>query len=153
MPSQLIKAALLSMTPISELRGGIPFAIASGVSPVLAFIICVIANIIIIPLIYIFLNTIHRYFSRNTYYKNTFNKYIEKNRHKIERHIGTRAEFWLIMLLTAIPLPMTGAYTATILSWFFGLKKRKSFLAVSLGVIIAGIIVTLISAGFFELIR
>lgn len=150
--SILLKAMLLSMAPISELRGGIPFAIASGIHPLTAYFVCVIANIIIIPIVYLFLNTLHLQFYKIKPYHRLFDKYINRNRHKLEKHIGKRAEFLFIMLLTAIPLPVTGAYTATILSWFFGLKKRKSFLAVSLGVIIAGIIVTLLTTGVLRIL-
>lgn len=148
----IIKAFLISLLPIAEVRGGIPFALASGVPFWLAFIVCVFANILVIPILYIFLNTLHKLFMHIPIYSKLFNRYIERSRHKLEKHIGTKAEFWFLMIFTGIPLPMTGAYTATILAWFFGIKKSKAFLAISLGVIIAAIIITLLSLGALEII-
>jgi uncharacterized membrane protein len=149
--SHFIKPVILSMLPISELRGGIPLALASGITPLTSFLLCVTANILIIPLLYLFLDTLHKSLSHIPFYKKLFDNYIQRNRHKLEKHVGTKAEFWFLVIFTGIPLPMTGAYTATILSWFFGLKKRKSILAVSLGVLLAGIIVTLASLGIITL--
>lgn len=148
----LIKAVILSMLPISELRGGIPLAISYGINPIIAFVVCVIANILVFPIIFLFLTTLHKLFLKINFYRKCFDFYIEKSRKKLEKHIGTKTEFWFIVIFTGIPFPLTGAYSATILSWFFGLNKRKAFLAVSLGVIMAGIIVTLASIGIFSLI-
>ena len=55
------------------------------------------------------------------------------------------------MLFVAVPLPLTGAYSGTLLAWFFNLKRRKSYLAIFLGVLIAGIIVTLTTLGIRSL--
>src|SRR3989344_8094281 len=146
----LIKAIILSMLPISELRGGIPLAISYGVNPLFAFIVCVLANILVIPIMFLFLDTLHKLLLKINFYRKCFDFYIEKSRKKLEKYIGTKTEFWFILIFTGIPLPITGAYTATVLSWFFGLKRLKAFLAIALGVIIAGIIVTLTSIGLFS---
>jgi len=148
----LVKAIILSMLPISELRGGIPLALSSGVNIFIAFVLCVLANIIIIPFVFLFFDILHKYFLKIKIYRKVFNFYIERNRKKLEKHVGTKWEFFFIYALTAIPFPLTGAYSSTILSWFFGLKRKKAFLAISLGVITAGIIVTLVSVGFLSLI-
>ena len=148
---ELISGAVLSALPISELRGGIPLALSSGANPIFVFFICVLANIAIIFPVFLFLSFLHRKFIRVRFYRRMFRKYIEKSRHKLEKHIGTNQEFFFIFLLTAIPLPMTGAYTASILSWYFDLNKVKAFFAIALGVITAGVIVSLISLGIFSL--
>ncbi len=137
----IINAIILSLLPIAELRGGIPLALASGVNPVTAYFVCVIANIFVIPLVFIFLGTLHRIFMIIPIYKRTFEKFLERTRKKVRKKIEKYGYIGLTLFVT-IPLPITGAYTGTLAAWFFGMKKLKSFLAISLGVVIAGLIVT-----------
>ena len=59
--------------------------------------------------------------------------------------MGTKWEFIVLMLFVGIPLPITGAYTGTILAWFFKINRKKAYVALSLGVLIAGIIVSIVS--------
>jgi len=147
--SVILNEIILSAFPISELRGGIPYAIISGLHPVLAYIFGVLGNFLAIPICFFFLDNLHKYFLKFNFYKKSFDIYIERNGKKLEKHIGTKWEFLGLLMFTGIPLPMTGAWTATILAWFFGLKRMKSYLAISLGILIAGILVTLASFGVF----
>lgn len=149
--SVVLNEIFLSVLPISELRGGIAYAIGSGLNPVLAYFIGVVSNFFVIPICFFFLDNLHKYFLKLGFYNNSFDKYINKNRRKLEKYIGTKVEFWALVCIVLIPLPFTGAYTGSILAWFFGLKRRKSYLAISLGILIAGILVTLASLGLFSL--
>ena len=148
--SIILKTVLLSLLPISELRGGIPFAAFNGVNIYTAYIIAVVANLCVIPIVYLFLNYLHHIFMRWRLYSKLFNKYIERKRVKLERHIGTKWEFWVLMLFVAIPLPVTGAYTGTLLAWLFKVKKKQAFLALGLGVLIAGIVVSMVTLGLMN---
>ena len=143
---------LLSVLPIGELRAGIPVAHAAGTPLITAALICTLANIIIIPFIFLFLNTLHKWFMKIKFYKKLFNKIIEKVRHKIEHHVNTWGYIGLA-LFVAIPLPGSGAYTGTLGAWIFGLDQKKSMIAIAIGVIIAGIAITIISANLFGLAR
>ncbi len=125
--------------------------LALGLDPFLVYIVAVIFNFLAIPIVFFFLDHLHSYFLRNRTYRNFFSKYIGRNRKKLERAIGTKAEFWALMLIVLIPLPLTGAYTGSILAWFFGLKRRKAYLAIFLGILIAGIIVSLAAQGAIAL--
>lgn len=136
--------ALLSVVPISELRGAIPFAVANGVSPVTAYFFAVFFNALVGPFVFIFLNTFHKLFSRMNWYNKLFDNFVEKTRHKVENKIN-RFGYLGVALFVAIPLPITGAWTGTLGAWIFGLKKRKTIPAVILGVTISGIIVSLIT--------
>tara|TARA_Y100000310_G_scaffold307576_1_gene349795 strand:+ start:1561 stop:2013 length:453 start_codon:yes stop_codon:yes gene_type:complete len=147
----LLQAALISMLPIAELRGGIPWAIANGVNPLTAFIVCVIANFLVAPIGYLFLSFLHKEFLKWRPYEKLFTYKVEKARKSFERHVGTKWEMVMLLLLVGIPLPMTGAYTGTLLAWFFELEKKKAFLAIGGGVILAGIIVTALTLGIVEL--
>jgi len=140
--------ALLSLLPISELRGGIPFAIASNIPWYIALPFAVACNILVAPLCWLFLSTVHRLFygSPETkkgfgWYRNAFDNFVERARKKL--HAGVEKWGTLgVAVFVAVPLPVTGAWTGTIGAWVLGLSKRKTFLAVMLGVTVAGIIVT-----------
>lgn len=141
--NHILIASLLSILPISELRGGIPYLVAQGYSLYLAYPLCVGLNFLVAPITYIFLNTLHKLFSRFDWYMRLFEKLVMRARHKIEQQVN-KYGYWGILLFVAIPLPVTGAYTGTLGAWILGLSKRKTILAVAGGVIIAGIIVSLV---------
>ena len=147
----LIYAIILSILPISELRGGIPFAIANGVDPWTAFFVCVIANILIIPVLFLFLDYLHKHFMKIGIYRKVVDGAIRRGRRKMERHIGTKWEFIILFLFVGIPAPVTGGYTGTLISWVFKLKRRKSYLAIFCGIAMAGVLMTLASIGIFSL--
>jgi len=141
----LIKAMVVSLLPVSELRGGIPIAIFAGINVFLAYFLCVFANILIIPIVFFFLDYINKYFMKLGFYRRLFNSHIKRSKGRIEKSRYFNFKFLALMLFVAVPLPVTGAYTATLLAWFFKKKKKKSFLFISLGVMIAGIIVSVVS--------
>ena len=148
----ILKVALLSILPISELRGGIPLGLTLGLNPLLVYFIAVFFNFLSVPIVFFFLNNLHSNFLKNKYYESFFNKYINRNRKKLERVIGKKAEFWTLVGIVMVPLPLTGSYTGSILAWFFGLNRKKAYLAIFLGILLAGIIVTLASLGIISLI-
>jgi uncharacterized membrane protein len=139
----LVYAAILSLLPISELRGGIPYAYLYGNSIWISYIICVIANFFVGPIVFIFLGTAHNLLIKWKLYENIFNKYVAGVRRKTA-HLIEKYGFWGITIFVAIPLPVTGAYTGSVAAWLFGLDKKKSMLAVFVGVCVAGIIVSTI---------
>ena len=140
----ILESIFCSLLPITELRGGIPLAVYRGISIYSAFIICVMANYFIIPLVFFFLDNIHGIFMQNRYYNKIFNKYIENKRDLLEKYINTKWEFFALMLLVGIPLPVTGAYTGTLLAWFFEIPRKRAYLALTIGIIIAGLIISLV---------
>jgi len=140
----ILQIILVSIAPIVELRGGIPLAIASGISPISAFLICTIANIVIIPIIFLFLATINLLLLKIPGYSTFFHRTIERSRKKIHNSIEKYGYLGLAIFVS-IPLPFTGAYTGVLGAWALGMNKTKSFASIALGVIIAGIIVTLVS--------
>ncbi len=142
--NNLLNIIGLSMLPISELRGGIPLALAYGFSPISAFLICTLANIIVIPIVFIFLEKINILFLNIKPYKSFFHRTVEKSRQKIHKKVEKYGYLGL-MIFVAVPLPITGAYTGALGAWALGMDKKKAFASIALGVIIAGIIVTLVS--------
>ncbi len=148
--SDYIYSIILSMMPIAELRGGIPYALANGINPVTAYFMCTIANIIAFPIVYFFMGFFHDIFNKMAWYSNLFDKIVVRTRNKVGDNIE-KWGFWGLMVFVMIPLPVTGAYTGSFAAWVFGIEKRKGFLAVSLGVFIAGLIVTAIFLSGAEL--
>lgn len=142
-PDTLFFSLLLSLLPIAELRGGIPYAIARGTDPLLAFAVCVAANALVGPLVYAFLATAHRLLSRWSGYRNVFDRLVERSRARIRPQVE-RWGYVGIALFVAIPLPFTGAYTGALGAWVLGMSPRKTWLAVAAGVVVAGVVVTLV---------
>jgi uncharacterized membrane protein len=143
MNSILFYAILLSILPIAELRGGIPYAIANDINPFVAYFVCVGANILAFPIVFLFLEFFHPMFMKVNIYKNLFDKFIIKTRKKVENKID-KYGFWGLMIFVMIPLPVTGAYTGSFAAWLFNIPKKKAFISVLLGVMISGMIVTTI---------
>jgi uncharacterized membrane protein len=140
----LLWAALLSFLPISELRGGIPFAIAQGIPWYGAYPFAAILNALVAPVCWIFLSTLHKLFLKMGWYRNFFDRFVERARVRLRR--GVEKWGWLgVAAFVAIPLPITGAWTGTLGAWVLGLGKPKTMLAVILGVTAAGAIVTLVT--------
>ena len=133
--------AILSFLPISELRGAIPFAVANGVPWYLAYAMAVSINAMVAPACWIFLSTLHKLLLKIAWYKHLFERFIERARIKL--HSKVERWGWLgVAVFVAIPLPITGAWTGTLGAWVLGLSRRKTLIAVILGVLTAGIIVT-----------
>jgi len=137
-------AAFLTVAPISELRGAIPFLLAKGGSPLWVYLFCVALNALVGPFVFLFLNTLHRLFSRISLYNRLFDVMVRRARAKIEKNVE-KYEYWGVTIFVAIPLPITGAWTGTLGAWVLDLEPRKTFLHVFYGVCIAGVVVLLVS--------
>ena len=136
----LLVTIALCLLPISELRGGLPFAVSNEVPLPLAYLICVGANALVSPLVYLFLSSLHKLLERWRPYRRLFERLVERARLRVHAKVEKYGYAGLI-LFVAIPLPITGAYTGTLGAWILGMDRRKTILAVFVGVIIAGIIV------------
>jgi uncharacterized membrane protein len=135
-----VAAGIACLIPIFELRGGLPIALAGGMYPLLAYGYCVFLNILVTPIVLIFLNTFHKLFLHFAWYKNISDKLIERARIKVKAKID-KYGFIGLAIFVAIPLPITGAYTGALGAWILGMDMKKAFLAISLGVAVAGIII------------
>ena len=141
--SDYLYALILSILPISELRGGIPLALLKGYPIWASYTGCVLANFLVGPVVFVFLNTIHRLLYEISVYRTAFDWFERSVRKRTARLIDNYG-FWGVTIFVAIPLPITGAYTGSVAAWLFNLDWKRSMLAVMVGVIIAGIIVTLV---------
>jgi uncharacterized membrane protein len=142
-PSTIPIALLLCVLPIAELRGGLPYALAGGVPPLPAYLMCVVANALVGPLVLLFLSSLHLLLDRWPAYHRIFTRLVERSRRKIHAAVE-RYGYWGLMVFVAIPLPLTGAYTGALGAWVLGMRRGKSMLFIALGVALAGIIVSLV---------
>ena len=145
---KLIWGLLLSMMPFGELRAGIPVAISGGNPIIHVALLCIAANIAIVPLLFLFMNFFHHRFMNIKIYKRLFRKIINKIRKKVSENPNIEKwEYIGLALFVAIPIPGSGAYTGTLMAWLLGFKQIKSMIAIAIGVILAGLLVTAISSG------
>jgi uncharacterized membrane protein len=141
-----IWAGFLSLLPIAELRGGIPYAMAAGGAPWwLAYLYCVGVNSLVAPLGLIFLNTLHHILYRWKVYARLFDSLVGRARRRVSGPVE-KYGYWGLFTFVAVPLPFTGAWTGVLGSWILGMCRRKSILFIVMGVAVAGIIVTAIMA-------
>ena len=133
----------LTLLPISELRGAIPYAVINNFHPLAAYFYCAALNALLGPLVYLFLDSLHRLFYKMNWYRNLFDRLVERARTKVKAQID-KYGYIGIMLFVGIPLPVTGAYTGTLGAWILGLNRKKTCIAVAAGAFISGIIVSLV---------
>lgn len=142
---------LISMVPLIELRGAIPYAIGMGLPIVPSYIIAIIGNMIPVPIIYLFARKVLIWGKDKPYIGKFFTFCLEKGEKggkKLQEKAG-RGLFLALLLFVGIPLPGTGAWTGTLAASLLDMDFKSSVIAVMLGVILAGIIMGIASAGVF----
>ena len=140
----------ISMVPVVELRGAIPIGVANGLPPLAAMLIAICGNMVPVPFIILFIR--HVFAWMRTW--KVFRPLVEKLENRAEKKKETVRKYASIGLciLVAIPLPGTGAWTGALVAAFMDLRLKNSLPAITLGVIIAGIITTLVTYGFVHLL-
>lgn len=131
---------LFAMAPISELRGAIPIGISLGLSPIHSTIISILGNIAIVPLLLLILNPVMNYFEKTYLFSKTIGWVKRRTLAKTKKTIS-KYKLLGLFILAAIPLPGTGAWTASIAASLLKIKFKDALLAIGAGVIVAGAIV------------
>ena len=150
-------ALLFTVLPVTELRVGLPlgvkFASESNIPVFLIFLLILLTNILMIFVIFFFLDYLHKHFMKISIYKRLFNKYLKSFQKKVDKFESKHkaSEILGLALFVGVPLPGTGAWTGCLLAWLLKLNRKRSILGISLGVIIAGLLILFGSIGFFSL--
>ena len=142
---------LISMVPLIELRGAIPYAVAFGLPLAPSYVIAIIGNMLPVPIIYLFARKVLIWGKDKPYIGKFFTFCLEKGEKggkKLQEKAG-RGLFVALLLFVGIPLPGTGAWTGTLAASMLDMDFKSSIIAVMLGVILAGIIMGAASAGLF----
>lgn len=139
---------LMAMVPVIELRGAIPFGVAAGISVKQALICAIIGNLIPIPLILLFLRRVFVWMRKIS---PRFENLVEKLELRAKRKKGIVDKYEIIglIILVAIPLPGTGAWTGALVATVLDIRMRRALPAITIGVIIAGIVVSVVTYGGF----
>ena len=147
----ILMTFFISMVPVIELRGAIPVAVAGGVDIPTALLVAIIGNLVPVPFIIIFIRKIFKWMQKKS-------QWLAGIVHKMEAKADAKKdqvlkyEFWGLMILVAIPLPGTGAWTGALVAAMLDMQLKRAFPAIVVGVITAGIIVTIATYGVSVLI-
>lgn len=139
---------LISMVPIVELRGALPYAYLYGLPKVSSYIICVIGNMLPVPIIFFFARKVLNWGADKKFIGKFFTWCIDKGERggeKLKKKAG-RGLYVALLLFVGIPLPGTGAWTGTLAASFLDMDFKKSVIACMGGVLLAGVIMGVLSA-------
>lgn len=145
---------IIAMLPVIELRGSLPIALGLGLKWWVAILLSIIGNMIPIPFILLFFEKIERFLRRWKFFERFFDRLFESTRRKGERKLQVWGDLGLIFFV-AIPLPITGAWTGSLVAYLLKLDRKKAFLSIFVGVVIAGFIVSfieLLNSWFFAVL-
>lgn len=145
-----LKVFGMSMVPVLELRGALIWAAADGLNPILAYIICVIGNLIPVPFLIRFVRPVFEWMRNRTSWMRNIVEKLEAKAHD-KSDVIKKYEMLGLFILVAIPLPGTGAWTGSLVAAVLGMRVKDSFPMVVLGVMAAGVIMTLGAFGVLSL--
>lgn len=146
---------LISMVPLIELRAAVPVALGMGLDAFWSYVVCVLGNMLPVPIIYFFARKFLIWGAKQKYIGKFCGFFLTKGERagqKLVAKTGRYGLFMALLLFVGIPLPGTGAWTGTLAASFLDMGFKSTVAAVSLGVILAGVIMGLGSAGVFSLI-
>lgn len=143
--SKEIIVFVISMVPILELRGGLLAASLLGIDMWQAILLCVIGNIIPVPFILWFITPIFNWMKTLKIFRPMVEKLESKAMGKSDQI--EKYEFWGLVLFVGIPLPGTGAWTGALIASLLGIKFKKAFPAILIGIAVACVIMSFVSYG------
>ena len=146
----ILFTALLSMAPVSELRGAIPYGLAHDIPPWLLLPLCVLANLLPVPFVILFLRRILGWMQRLGGQPKRLADWLTERGLKKSMQVK-KSEMLGLFLLVAIPLPGTGAWTGALVAALMGLRMSFALPAIGGGVAAAGVIVTLVCKGVIHI--
>ena len=141
---------LVSMIPVIELRGGIPFGVAAGLPVWAAYLAAVIGNLIPVPFIIVYIRRIFMWMRRRLPKLNSLVDKLERKAHLKGQKV-TRYKYLGLAIFVAIPLPGTGAWTGALVAAFLDMPLRKAVPSIFAGVLIAGIAISILTFGVASL--
>ena len=147
MAGEFTLTVLVSMLPVVELRGGIPFGVAAGLPVWAAFFAAVIGNLIPVPFIIVYIRRILQWMRERFPRLNRLVDALERKAH-LKGEKVTKYKYLGLIVLVAIPLPGTGAWTGSLAAAFLDMPLRRAIPSIIAGVLIAGLAIGLLAHGF-----
>lgn len=142
---------LVSMIPVIELRGGIPFGVAAGLPVWAAYLAAVIGNLIPAPFIIVYIRRIFMWMRRRLPKLNSLVDKLERKAHLKGQKV-TRYKYLGLAIFVAIPLPGTGAWTGALAASFLDMPLRKAIPSIAAGVVVAGAAISILTFGVSSLL-
>ena len=136
---------IISMVPVVELRGAIPYGIAQGLTPWVAYCVSVLGNLLPVPPIMLLIRRIFNWL-RNTKFFGSKIAWLERRAH-LKGRLVKKYRLLGLVLLVAVPLPGTGAWTGALVADMLDIRMRVAMPAILLGLLIAGGIITAVTCG------
>lgn len=147
MAGEFTLTMLVSMLPVVELRGGIPFGVAAGLPVWAAFAAAVLGNLVPVPFIIAYIRRVFQWMRKRFPRLNSVVDALERKAHLKGRTV-TKYRYLGLMILVAIPLPGTGAWTGSLAAAFLDMPLRHAIPSIIAGVLIAGLAISLLAHGF-----
>ena len=144
----------ISMIPLIELRVAVPFGLTRGLDPLILYPICIVGNMLPVPVIFFFARKVLEWGKDKKVIGKFFTFCLEKGHkggEKLQSKAG-RGLYWALFLFVGIPVPGTGAWTGTLAASILDMDFKKSVIAVIAGVVLAGIIMGLGTAGVLTIL-
>lgn len=144
---QMTFTTLVSVVPVVELRGGIPFGVALGLAHWQAFLAAVVGNLIPLPFIVVYIRRIFQWMRQHLPALDKVVDRLERKAHLKGRKVN-KYKYLGLMIFVAIPLPGTGGWTGALAAAFLDMPLRRAMPAMAFGVLVAGFLVTGLTYGF-----
>ncbi len=138
----LLEVFFISMAPVAELRGGIPYGLAQGLPAFPIFLVALVGNILPVPFLILFL----RYLLGRGSHFSLLSSFLRWQESRLGRRFRRYGE-WALIPLVAVPLPGTGAWTGALAAALLGIPLRRALPLISLGVVVAGVLVLFLGLG------
>ena len=149
---KVLTTLLVSMLPVVELRGAIPVGVGLGLPVWQAAVISMIGNLLPVPFIIAFVRTLMDWLRQRSDRAKKFVAWLEKKGTGKRADRVRQAKFWGLFLFVAIPLPGTGAWTGALVAVLLNMRMKNSIPPIILGVMVAGLLVSLATAGVIHLL-
>ena len=149
-PGQFMTTFCISMVPVIELRGGLPFGIAAGLDYRLALLAAILGNLLPVPFIVVYIRRFLAWIRKRAPRLDVIAAKLERKAH-LKGHLVRKYSAFGLCLLVAIPLPGTGAWTGALVAALLDMRLRQAFPAIFLGILAAAAIITGMTLGVIHL--
>ena len=143
--NEILNLIWITLLPFLELRASIPYGVfKTELSLLTIFLVCVLTNIVLAPIVYFFLDNFVNLFTKIKFIDRIYQKIVVRTQRKVHKSVEKYGVLGLALFI-GVPLPGSGVYSGALAAYLLGFRKRDFFLAAVIGVLIAGIIVLLVS--------
>ncbi len=143
---EFLFTVLVSMVPVVELRGGIPFGVAMGLPVWVSYLAAILGNLIPVPFIIVYIRRVFQWMRRRMPRLNSLVDKLEEKAHLKGRTVN-KYKYLGLAIFVAIPLPGTGAWTGALAAAFLDMPLRRALPAIFLGVLVAGVAISILTFG------